>query len=648
MNKKILVLIFAIFFSVIGAGIFVNAVCCEKTTKGAWCQDVADQKDCASSLRAAPTSCSSTIYCQLGTCIDVDKGSCTGNTPKVRCETEGGIWDAKPKDEIPMCGNGCCILEDKVAFVTNTECKQLASDYGLNVQFRADISDEGECFKLSSPKKRGACVSEKDYSKECVMLTKEECIANPDAEFSEGMLCTASGLSNCAKSGETTCYREKVYFLDTCKNIANVFDEDMFTKNENSWTKEMEDYWTYIQEPKCAVTGADGTCGDCSYRLGTLCKDYKKGEMNMPAQPKFGEKVCAELSCYYDNEGSNKKGGGKIKYEHGESWCANSDAIIQQMPVEEDENTRVKAKKYETYNLPGSRYYKLQCWEGEVIETPCRDFRNEVCKQDEINDYKIAECIVNDWRGCFTSTSKEECEDGEHDCQWVYGYRFDGQILLNEENQINSSNQGSCVPLYSPGFNFWEANSDGNAICTRASVSENALYETWWGKQRDEFEGDPVEERAKRCIDRCYAIPTYGENGVVSKREGYYCLKNPDKDPFDPANWKTGKESGAEAGNINCGSLVASEKASEIRDPLFDTHNDWLNSLTARARLLGDCGYKENLIGEKGQGGSELITAIFQKLNQKGEPKQGKNNTVAETIYTGADIDTKLLGRRNA
>ena len=139
MNKKILVLIFAIFFSVIGAGIFVNAVCCEKTTKGAWCQDVADQKDCASSLRAAPTSCSSTIYCQLGTCIDVDKGSCTGNTPKVRCETEGGIWDAKPKDEIPMCGNGCCILEDKVAFVTNTECKQLASDYGFNVQFKAQL-----------------------------------------------------------------------------------------------------------------------------------------------------------------------------------------------------------------------------------------------------------------------------------------------------------------------------------------------------------------------------------------------------------------------------------------------------------------------------------------------------------------------------
>ena len=29
---------------------------------------------------------------------------------------------------------------------------------------------------------------------------------------------------------------------------------------------------------------------------------------------------------------------------------------------------------------------------------------------------------------------------------------------------------GSCVPKYSPGFNFWEENSESDSVCSQASV----------------------------------------------------------------------------------------------------------------------------------------------------------------------------------
>ena len=74
-------------------------VCAEKTLEGAWCDNVpieeADQN-----FRTSPTSCESTNYCKLGTCINTLEGECQPNTPRNVCEQNQGTWDERDFDEI--------------------------------------------------------------------------------------------------------------------------------------------------------------------------------------------------------------------------------------------------------------------------------------------------------------------------------------------------------------------------------------------------------------------------------------------------------------------------------------------------------------------------------------------------------------------
>ena len=126
--------------------VFVHAVgettvCAEKTVDGAWCQNVPIEES-DSSYRTAPTSCESVSYCKLGTCIDSLEGTCLPNVPRVVCDQNQGVWDERDFDEIPQCQLGCCILGDEAAFTTQTACKALSSDFGLETNFRSDIRDE--------------------------------------------------------------------------------------------------------------------------------------------------------------------------------------------------------------------------------------------------------------------------------------------------------------------------------------------------------------------------------------------------------------------------------------------------------------------------------------------------------------------------
>src|SRR3989338_2318005 len=97
-NKKNLFLIFGIAIIFLASIILVSSAttaCCEKTKTGAWCQNVQDDTECDAGFRMPPTSCDSTTYCQTGTCINVNRGTCTANTPKTICENGGGKWDVR-------------------------------------------------------------------------------------------------------------------------------------------------------------------------------------------------------------------------------------------------------------------------------------------------------------------------------------------------------------------------------------------------------------------------------------------------------------------------------------------------------------------------------------------------------------------------
>ena len=641
----------------------VNAGCCEETTEGFSCQNV-EESQCEEDAKFAPTSCSSTSYCKTGTCVHTVTGECKPNTPRINCEEQGGEWKDQDPEEIPICQNGCCLYGTKTAFVNQVECKQIASDHGVNVNFREDINSQGECFALENTQEEGACVIENEYETTCLRTTKKECLDKKDnkgsssisalfdissssassikVEFFPGILCTADELNtDCAPTENTRCSEDddKAYFVDSCGNLANVYDETMFPVENN----EANDYWTNIQDPKCDIEGTtSNSCGDCNYRTGTLCATYDKNDQGMPDDPpEYGNKVCRDLACYYDTDGNGNIETNE-RYEHGESWCAETPGTYPHLQKDELEKgsqawNQLTSKEGVTqeYNIPGSRYVKLECRNGQVLEQSCKDYRNGICVEQDLAEteqgdgvYTHASCIANGWRNCFNITNKSSCENvnSVHQCKWVEGYRFDFQNVRENSDPLDDSKQGSCVPLFAPGHKFWE--EQGNA--GQGAIKENILYEVFWmekeGKEREDLETNE-EFAAQRCFSgNCYAIPSYGSgvsqnqweniwNGKgetidlndenhMSHRKGHYIHKS-----GDPSSPKTGRFFGDRPDGLDNDKKI-------YEPPIFRNNEQWINSLVQRARSLGDVGYKRSVGDYWGEKSTERIVSILQKLTQ--------------------------------
>ena len=457
--------------------------CCEKTLQGAWCQDSVESNcDVSNGLKASPSSCEATSYCKLGTCINGKAGDCMGNVPQKVCNDNSGTWSEKKADEIPQCQLGCCILGDQTSLVTQTQCKTLSSTYGLSTTFRADVKDQAGCFALANADVKGACVFEDNFEKTCVTSTKKECLQKntdlPDAnvEFHQGFLCSAEDLgTNCGKSAKTTCVigKDQVYFLDTCNNIANVYDA---TKANDA------EYWTYIKDvsESCGIDSSTGnansrTCGNCDYYLGSTCRDATKAG---GSSPQIGTNICASLSCTY---------GGK-PYKHGESWCstglgAGSTAINA-------DNKRANVPNPSTTNVPGTQHYRLTCYDGQVTSELCSDFRNEICMQSSIQSkgttFKNAVCSTNKWQDCTSQPTKATCEDLEQrDCKWIatrWQPMQDDQAPLIKKD-ADTGKYGACVPLYSPGYDFsgmlsnTSSQQESSVLCSSGNVLCKIVYE---------------------------------------------------------------------------------------------------------------------------------------------------------------------------
>lgn len=568
MDKKSLILICMTFLFGILLASFLTAAetsyCCEKLKdNGPWCQN-APQSACATGtniltdnpFQKAPTSCEATSYCKLGTCIDTNLGTCMPNTAQVVCTQNEGTWKEKKIEDLPECQLGCCLLGNQAVFATQTECKKLSSDAGLETMYRADITNELECIAMIDSGEMGACVFEKESASSCLMTTQTECndikkasytgeedvsnINRETIEFHKGFLCSASELgTTCGPSKTITrCYEENVYFTDTCGNLANIYDASKINE---------VNYWTYIQEPSCgdgAGNKNSPACGSCDYFSGSVCKDYVKGKSPTAAKPTYGNSFCSSLDCV------------SVGKKHGETWCV--------------ENTKPNLKDQ---NLPGSRDFKMMCYNGEVIINPCAEFRNEICVETEINDYSHAACVVNKWQDCINQTNPDDCgNDEERYCKWISGY----SILKDKDGKDLSKNKlnvpGSCVPKYTPGFDFWSEEGYGPEMCSLGTSTCVVQYETNIFESREKFSKWSWATKAQKCVANCYCIPGYGENGIKTDRTNEYAKTNPQ----------------------------------------FATHSEWLRSMNSICSSLGDCGNKNNYLGKSGDI-KEVITNEFIK-----------------------------------
>jgi hypothetical protein len=525
MKKSTIIMIIILILIIIATAFVVSTLdsvsaqevsyCCEKTKSGAWCQNAPiEQCDTTNNLKALPTSCESTSYCELGWCFDSQEGICMENSPERVCELEGGVWEKKKESgEIPLqCTLGCCLVGDQAAFVTQVRCKKLSANLGLETNFRQDITDEVECVAQAQASDVGACVFEREFERTCKFTTKGDCneiggqvegdITNitTGVTFHKDFLCSAEELgTSCGPTKDTICIdgKDEVYFKDSCGNQANIYDASRI--NDKS-------YWRMIvpKDESCNPTDDNSnskSCGNCNYFLGSLCKNYDSGKDK--ARPTEGDYICRNLDCNFEGQ----------TYKHGETWCADAPGI---------ENSD-----------PGSRHFRMLCFNSDVTVEACADFRNEVCLQSEVNGFRNAQCRVNIWRDCYAQTNQDDCENEDvRDCVWndeyelASPYAIPGQgtieeveterarisgvsdsgvpqatefqspitgaflgIFGNDDENDDSNNGGACFPKYPPGFNFYES-SEGNDICALANYECVVKY-------------DKKLIGEKKCIENC-------------------------------------------------------------------------------------------------------------------------------------------------
>ena len=405
----------------------------------------------------APTSCDSTSYCKPGCCFDSQEGLCMENTPQRVCEATGNAtWADSAQCNIPQCNLGCCVLGDQGAFVTLTRCKQMSGFYGLKTDFRKNVGDELSCIAAAQGEDRGACVFQdpETASATCKFTTRSNCqgavigdannvkgntsiVANGTVgvvkTFHKDILCTAEELgTNCAPSTKTSIVdgKDEVYFVDTCGNIANIYDASRYNDKE---------YWKKVfkKSESCGAGSSNAnsaTCGNCDYFYGSIGRKASRST----ARPIYGNYICLGLNC--------KKEGKK----HGESWCVSD------------------SPKGEGLDTVGSRYYKEVCLFGEVITEPCADFRNEICVEGSFGSFSEAACRVNRWQDCLSQEEQADCENTDtRDCLWVEGFYFSqnsGQIekTNNDTKKGDLTPDGLCVPYYPPGFSFWGSSSSSS------------------------------------------------------------------------------------------------------------------------------------------------------------------------------------------
>lgn len=441
-NKTVLIILAGLIL--ISLAIIANAQlvtnCCEKTTSGAWCQNAPAEQCKSKPFLSSPTSCEATSYCREGCCYDSSEGVCMEHTSQRACENSNGTWEASPTCEIPQCDLGCCVLGTQASFVTLTRCKKLSAFYGLMTDFRSEITDELECISLASLSDQGACVYEVDYSKTCKFTSRQGCnsiesgqiVANTTGKltgnvtFYKDLLCSADELgTNCGKTDKTTCVdgKDEVYFLDSCGNVANIYDASRIN-DPAYWRKKV------YKDDSCSLTQGVNSCGNCDYFTGTICRQSKFGGTT----PVAGNYVCTNLDCPSTTAGKKK---------NGESWCS-TDAYPDSV---------------------GSQYFRHLCINGEEIIEPCADFRQEVCVNETINGFTQAACRVNRWKSCSTQTNKTDCEDTEQrDCTWT-----------SSLNEVATNTTLACIPKYSPGLNFW-ADGEASGICSQANAQCDVTY----------------------------------------------------------------------------------------------------------------------------------------------------------------------------
>jgi hypothetical protein len=576
--------IFALSFSmssISAANANLFNVCCEKTKKGAWCQNTLEE-NCDAGYRKTPTSCEATSFCKQGCCYDSQEGLCMENTPQKVCNDNNGTWADDESCNIPQCNLGCCVLGTQASFVTLTRCKRLSGLYGLQTNFRNDIADEMTCIAVASSGDEGACVYTVDFQKTCRFTSRGECTAsskkagNSTSEFFAGYLCSAEELgTNCGPSEKTTCIegKDEVYFVDTCGNPANIYDSSKI-KDKSYWQKKVD------KSKACGAGNIKGsaeskTCGNCDYFHGSICR---RGDAT------YGNYKCSDLNCYNTQNGKD--------YKNGESWCIYDGNVGGGV------------------DAVGSRHFRHVCIYGEETIEPCADYRGEICIQADIKSegetFTEAACRVNRFTDCIDQAEKEDClNTDKRDCYWLEGVQFLGLASSSSSNTSGSTGSAIFGGGKTGGFG---GGVTGSVVDSGVEEENNAQIT---GNAVAPITGDAVSPITGEAIAPITGYGLFGGDkdekkvGSGVQLGGGACL------PLVPKGlkfWEDGEASGfCNLGNSKCvvtydKKLIGEKKCVENCQCLEEGYAQKMNEVCTS---LGDCGAYVNIAGKYTDDGAQ-------------------------------------------
>jgi hypothetical protein len=528
------------------------------------------------------------------------------NVPQMVCQQSNGTWSDKAASQLPQCSLGCCILADQAAFVTLTRCKSFSTFYGIQMDFRSDVSSETSCIALANSQDEGACVVDQGQVKTCTFTTRGQCngvnsvlAINTSSQtggtrFYKGVLCSAEELGTVnAKQVSTGCYQGKVYWYDSEGQRENVYSANLDT----SWNKGR----VATPDQVCGKVGASKDCGNCDYLLGGVCTKWT-GVLGL-GKPKYGDYFCKTTSCI-DREGNERM--------NGESWCVyDSDVGDGRDPA-------------------GSRHYREICVDGQIKVEACDDFRNQICIHSGISttngEFSVAACRVNRWQDCTLQTKKDNCENtDQRDCMWVAavdGINFSAPQTSSSSNSSKSFSNptaassssgasfsqglsgvgsalsgvsaftgGSTAQVISPltgyainyrvgaGVGQWEQNSLNNNLRTNRTSSDSGLCVPMVSPGLDFWNSQGSS------ASTCSVATAVCQITVIKKQEYESILLGPLGDK------KTTYTIADEDKNKTCLKIKDKNKGS------FEVNPEWAVKANAVCSALGDCGADYNLNG---------------------------------------------------
>jgi len=284
-----------------------------------------------------------------GCCFDRSTGDCSKNAEQDSCSA--GDWSTDSTcNSVSECQAGCCVLGNKVEFITPSTCYFKAQAQGIRENFQA--INEAQCSKLQSKQKEGACIVTGRYDdKTCKYTVQSSCTVG---QFFEGTLCSDAIIKEkfnvtCTKTKNTMCYNEDAHYVDSCGNP---------DKKET----------------------------DCDYENGTICSMEKAGAS------------CKSLDCVDD------KG---VKRKNGEAWCYYDGVKLNYFSLDgASRDTKYGvSEKIENWveEKVGSEFYRKFCLNGEIQVEPCAGMRNEACD--------MGKCVKNPWQDCLLAgNSTKDCD----------------------------------------------------------------------------------------------------------------------------------------------------------------------------------------------------------------------------------------------